>query len=160
MSKYIEAVKAAVGFDATRKDVVSVSFIPFAEQKWTEGTELPPASLAQNAMPYGIAALGLILVFLFVVRPLMKVIAPPTMTKVKSSIEPLPNVASAEESIAARNASAEALGDDEGQGEPLAAKLRSLVDNFERVEASDLNRLIEREADFAVEVIRKWNARR
>ncbi len=158
-----QAVKAAVGFDATRKDVVSVSFIPFAEPKWTEGTELPPASLAENAMPYGIAALGLVLVFLFVVRPLMKVIAPPPVAKTKTAVEPLPNVASAEENIAAMNAVAAAdaqMDDEDRQGEPLAEKLRSLVDNYERVEASDLNRLIEREADFAVEVIRKWNARR
>jgi hypothetical protein len=75
-------------------------------------------------------------------------------------LEPLPAVAGAESGFAATIDSSEGEGDEDRQSDQLAQKLRLLVDNYERVEASDLNRLIEREADYAVEVIRKWNARR
>jgi hypothetical protein len=38
----------------------------------------------------------------------------------------------------------------------LADRLRSLVDNYEKVDASDLNRLVQRESVAAAQVLRQW----
>ena len=44
--------------------------------------------------------------------------------------------------------------DDEGMS--LAERLRLLVDNFEPVEAQDLNRLVELQEDASAQVLRRW----
>jgi flagellar biosynthesis/type III secretory pathway M-ring protein FliF/YscJ len=46
------------------------------------------------------------------------------------------------------------IKDDEGMS--LAERLRLLVDNFEPVEAQDLNRLVELQEDASAQVLRRW----
>ena len=50
-------------------------------------------------------------------------------------------------------------GGEMGEGEEginLAERLRMLVDNFEPVEAQDLNRLVELQMDASAQVLRRW----
>ena len=42
------------------------------------------------------------------------------------------------------------------EGVNLAERLRMLVDNFEPVEAQDLNRLVELQMDASAQVLRRW----
>jgi hypothetical protein len=39
---------------------------------------------------------------------------------------------------------------------PLAERLRHLVDNFEAVDASELNRLVEAQTEASTQVLRRW----
>ena len=47
------------------------------------------------------------------------------------------------------------MGESE-EGINLAERLRMLVDNFEPVEAQDLNRLVELQMDASAQVLRRW----
>ena len=155
------AVEAAVGYDASRNDTVSVSFLPFAQQEWTQGTSAPMASMeaAESMLPYAVAMLALVLVFTYVIRPVMQIVAPAPAAKDVSKLDPAQLAAANGTTVSAiAGDEEEPEEDEEGQGgEDLAARLRLLVDNFERVDSGDLNRLIERESNTAAEVIRKWN---
>lgn len=135
-----EAVQAAVGYDAERNDQVTVSFVPFAETEWVEGEAVStPAweELAPELVPWAVAALALVLGFLFVVRPLMKsVTAPP---------------------VADEDEGRHSGSEGEEQEPSMAERLRLLAGNFESVDPSDLNRLVYRESDTAARVLRQWN---
>ena len=89
-----------------------------------------------NWMRYLLSALGLVLFFLFIVRPVMAQLAP---------IE--------EESAVSAESDVE---EEDQSGADLVTRLRKLVDNYESVDAGDLNRLIERESEAAAQVIRLW----
>lgn len=149
-----KTVEAAVGYDPSRKDIVSVTFLPFAEPLWTEGTQagaVTVTSMAQSSLPYAVAALALVLLFSYVVRPIMLIVAPPPLPK------ELPN-----EELEGPPRPVVELAEDAGPREEddLASRLRLLVDNFQSVDATDLNRLVERQAVNAAEVVRKWNAQK
>ena len=129
------AVRAAVGADETRNDLVEVTFIPFMKAELIEAAGGSMFSSA-NWMRYLLSALGMVLFFLYIVRPVMAQLAP---------IE--------EESAA----TPESVVEEEDQsGADLVTRLRKLVDNYESVDAGDLNRLIERESEAAAQVIRLW----
>ncbi len=133
------AVRAAVGFDAERKDLVEVSYLPFAATDWTPGVEPVADSLdrGMELLPYIMALVVVSLVFLFVVRPIVTTV----LASVRPPVSAEPVVALIEESTA----------------EPdLAFRLKTLVDTFQPIDAVDLNRLVDREADLAAAVIRKW----
>ncbi len=78
MNVFTEIVKKAIGFNAKRKDQVEVSCVPFsyneldaitaqiAKEKRTE--------LIMLAAKYGLTILALLIIFLFVFRPFLKVI--------------------------------------------------------------------------------------
>jgi flagellar M-ring protein FliF len=141
------AIRAAVGYDASRNDQVAVTYLPFAPAEWTEGTEAPtdPGRLALDLAPHlvGLAALGL--VFWFVVRPLVgAVTAGPDPRLV---VTPLPAI---------RGPAA----DGPESGADLAARLEALVDSFQPVDQEALNRLVSGEAETAADVLRKWSRTR
>ena len=129
------AVRAAVGADETRNDLVEVTFIPFVKADLIEATE-GGMFTSSSWMRYLLAALGMVLFFLYIVRPVMAQLAP---------IE--------EESEAATESQDE---EEDHSGADLVTRLRKLVDNYESVDAGDLNRLIERESEAAAQVIRLW----
>ena len=61
--------------------------------------------------------------------------------------------------VIARAAGRFGRGGETGEGEEginLAERLRMLVDNFEPVEAQDLNRLVELQMDASAQVLRRW----
>jgi flagellar M-ring protein FliF len=143
-----EAVKTAVGFKEGR-DQVEVSFLPFSEVALVEATGTSVVS-ASEWMRYGIAALGLVLFFAFVVRPVIAKL--PEAAKPKPSKKKLA-------AVAARGGAGGVGGDDDDElsdDEDLASRLRNLVDNYQAVTADDLNMLVEREAEAAAQVIRLW----
>lgn len=128
------AVKAAVGFDVDRKDLVEVNFIPFVEAELVESTAGSMFG-SSNWMRYLLSAFGLVLFFMYIVKPVMAQLVP-----VEEEAE-----AKSEEEI-----------EEDHSGADLVTRLRKLVDNYESVDAGDLNRLIERESEAAAQVIRLW----
>ncbi len=134
-----DAVRAAVGFDERRKDLVSVQVVPFAERAWVEGTAAASAapidvSTIERLAPWAMMLLTLVLVFAFVIRPLMA-----RLDRVEK--------AEAEE----EDPAVEADPDDD-----LAERLTTMIANFQPVDASDLNRLAQRESTAAAQVLRDW----
>jgi len=146
-SQLEEAVKTAVGFKEGR-DQVEVSFLPFSEVALVEAAGASVVSPSEW-MRYGIAALGLVLFFVFVVRPVISKL--PEAAKPKPSKKKLA-------AAAARGGTGGLGGDDDelSDDENLASRLRNLVDNYQAVTADDLNMLVEREAEAAAQVIRLW----
>jgi len=144
-----QAVKAAVGFDAQRGDLVSVHVLPFAERSWEEETVAASAvpSEVLAALPYAVTALALVLVFAFVVRPLMgAVTAPPAA------------------------AAGEGEDDEEGQGEdgddnvveleaqrPLSNRLEDLLEGPQPIESNTLSELVAEQPAAAAKVLRMWS---
>ncbi|MEZ4239381.1 MAG: flagellar basal-body MS-ring/collar protein FliF [Myxococcota bacterium] len=142
------AVRAAVGYDETRKDQVIVSYLPFAQTDWTEGTEpgTDPLQLVGLVVPYlvGLGALGL--VFWFVVRPLVGSVTAAPAAEGELVAEPLPALRGP------------APGEIES-GTDMAQRLRALVDNYQPVDQGELNHLVLNEAEIAADVLRKWARR-
>ncbi len=134
-------VRAAVGYNEARGDQVLVTFLPFMELEMIEATA--GFAVGPDIMRYAIAALGMVLFFLYVVRPVMSQVTP------TAKAQP---VAKRADSVEAR---ASAPVDDES-GSDLVGRLRRLVDNYEPVGAGDLNRLVDREEEAAAQVIRLW----
>ena len=134
-------VRAAVGYNEARGDQVLVTFLPFMEPEMVEATA--GFAVGPDAMRYAIAALGMILFFLYVVRPVMSQVTPTA----KSAVEV--------KSPAKVESIKESPTDDES-GSDLVGRLRRLVDNYEPVGAGDLNRLVDREEEAAAQVIRLW----
>jgi flagellar M-ring protein FliF len=144
-----EAVRAAMGFDETRGDLISVSFIPFSAPVLDDseliGESWDPTALA----PYLVAALTIVLFFAFVILPAMRAVGAASAA----------GTAGGTGDVIARAAGRFGRGGSPGEGEEgmnLAERLRMLVDNFEPVEAQDLNRLVELQMDASAQVIRRW----
>lgn len=138
------AVRASVGFDQKRGDVVTVTYLPFAPADWITESEPPlgATTMVRELVPYVGAALAVFLLFWFVVRPIVGVVVRP--------LEPVP--------VGAELLPAHALAVD--ADEDLAVRLKTLVDNFQPIDPSDLNRLVDREAETAADVLRKWSRAR
>ena len=133
-----KAVQGAVGFDETRGDVVTVSVLPFKPAPVLETSGFTGPGPWGDLIGYAVAALGIILFFVMVVRPLMKSVllpAGPKSSDKKSDGSP--------------------MAPEEADG--LADRLRSLVENYEAVDADDLNKLVESESEAAAQVIRIWS---
>jgi flagellar M-ring protein FliF len=145
-----EAVRVAMGFDVERGDSVAVTFMPFSDPS-VDASELVgetwnPIDLA----PYVVALVSLILFFAFVVLPVMRAI---TTANAAGGRGRGPG------DVIARASGRFGRGGETGEGEEgmnLAERLRMLVDNFEPVEAQDLNRLVELQMDASAQVLRRW----
>lgn len=130
--------KAAMGFDGGRGDVIKVESVPFAaappvEAPTAVATAFADARLAEAA----VAALGLLLVFGFVVRPLVRAAtAAPAPAVVAASAEPEKGPSDADAD--------------------LAERLRRLVDSAQPLDSADLARLVVRESNAATTVVRRW----
>lgn len=133
-----KAVKAAVGFDAGRSDVVSVTFIPFAEPTWIEGggPVVPWWELLSTLVPWLVAAIAVVMGFLYVIRPLM----------VAATREVKPELDEEERRAAEIDPTA-----------GLAERLRVMATNFQPVDPRDLNTLAQQQSAAAAHVIRGWH---
>ena len=146
LQKRIEqAVQAAVGFDAQRGDVVAVHVMPFVERDWVEGTAAPSAFAAEllSVVPYAVAALAIVLLFLFVVRPLVQQATAPAV------------LAEAEEEEGAElDEDGNVVSLDEQRS--LAAKLEDLLEAPESIDAKELSLVVDEQPEAAAKVLRMW----
>lgn len=138
-------IQAAMGYDEERGDQLNVSFVPYFQggqaQAPVEVSSIPWTNIERLA-PTAVAGLAVLLFFAFVVRPVMAGIASGTR----------PDEAANDSQQAASS------GDDEPteDGQELATRLRRMVDDYEHVEASELNKLVELEDVASAEVLRRW----
>ncbi len=144
-----EAVRAAVGFDAERGDLVAVHVMPFAERDWVEGTVAASAVPAEvmAALPYAVAALALVLVFGFVVRPLM------------AQLTPSPALAAAGEGALEEG---EELDEDGNvvsleDKRPLATRLADLMEGPTPIASEQLSELVSEQPAAAAKVLKLWS---
>ncbi|MED5370487.1 MAG: flagellar basal-body MS-ring/collar protein FliF [Myxococcota bacterium] len=114
-------------------DSVEVIMLPFTEPKIEVTTGALVTQSLLPYLPYLIALLVVGLVFGMVVRPVMKQL----LTR------PPPEPEAEEE-------------EEEEEEDDLATRLREMVDNYESVDREDLNKLAQREAEAAAQVIRLW----
>ncbi len=138
-----EAVRVGMGYDKSRGDSVAVSFMPFSS-KLTSDDELVSDSfdLAEWA-PITIAFVSLLLFFGFVVMPIVRAVTSGGTGTAGGLL-----------AATSDRMGVDGIMDDEGMS--LAERLRLLVDNFEPVEAQDLNRLVELQEDASAQVLRRW----
>lgn len=135
------AVEAAVGYSPSRGDLVAVQFVPFSQAEWVEAAEsYSLASVSETTLPYALALIGLLLSFFMIVRPLMAVI-----TRTPSAGDTMVNEKG--ETV---------LRNDE-TAHDISSRLHHLVDNYEPVDATDLNRLVNKQTNVAAQVLRQWN---
>lgn len=136
------AVKAAVGFSTDRQDTVSVTFIPFAEPEWIEGggPVVPWWEIATTIVPWIVAALAMLLGFLYIVRPLMEAVTRESLPEVDED---------------AWMSGGGAAGPDSDAG--LAERLREMATNFQPVDPEDLNALAQQQSAAAAHVLRNWH---
>lgn len=142
------AVRAAANVSAARQDLVQVSYLPFATVEWEApetATMLP--FVPETVLPWAVAAMAVALGFLFVVRPVMA-----------AAMAPVPKVTSEEEKLAAAEVAAEqAARDSRSADHQLADRLVDLVENFEPMDTTLLNQLVENQSVAAAQVLRQWN---
>ncbi|MCA9566244.1 MAG: flagellar M-ring protein FliF [Myxococcales bacterium] len=143
-SRIEQAVKASVGFDEKRLDTVSVTFLPFAEPQWVEGggAVLPWTEVASDVAPWGVAALALILGFLFVVRPLMAAVTRQEQHDIDEAAW-----------LAEHGGPSSAVDPNAG----LVDRLRQAASSFEAVDPGDLNKLAKQQSAAAAHVLRQWH---
>ncbi|MEC8277982.1 MAG: flagellar M-ring protein FliF C-terminal domain-containing protein, partial [Myxococcota bacterium] len=140
-----KAAQTAVGYDTNRGDAITVSFVPFSKLEATG--DLSSSTLAFTAyMPYLVPVIGLVLAFLLL-RPLI--------TNITSTVSSSGGGGGGELTPDELQALQEKLGV-EGNSLALANRLRSMVANFEEVDAQELNRLIQMQEQPSAEVIRRW----
>ena len=127
--------------------MVNLTVLPFTPLEFFDDTAVVASNTyietAQNLAPHAVAALALLLLFFFVVRHLMGKVANPALAL------PLDEHGLAEDDAEMRSPANDPDAD-------LASRLRLLVDNYQPVDASDLNRLVNRESAAAAQVVRQW----
>ncbi len=139
--KLQKVIASSIGEDIA--STVEVVVMPYAELELVE-LESPMVWADFAAFgPSAVAFVAIALVFGTVVRPLMS-----KVNEFKTPQQLQADEAEAEAEAEAASAAEEAA---------LADKLRDLVDNFEHVDAEDLNRLVLGKADAAAEVLRQWS---
>lgn len=153
-----EATRAALGFDATRGDLVVVKFIKFAPVPVEAPVE---PSLVAQAEPYGPLAVALVaaLAVVFgVIRPLLKMVRPAsaaTEAGTGAAGEAAMVMGPDGKLVAAANGP---MGD-EPPGETsvdLMERLRNYIENYQAVTPGDLSDLVRRETVHSAEVVRRW----
>jgi flagellar biosynthesis/type III secretory pathway M-ring protein FliF/YscJ len=145
-----DTVRVAMGFDKDRGDSIAVSFMPFSEPVVDTGELIGDSWNPMDLAPYVIALVTLVLFFAFVIVPAMRAVA---------SSQGSARGAGGAGDVIARAAGRFGRGGQTGENEEglnLAERLRMLVDNFEPVEAQDLNRLVELQMDASAQVLRRW----
>ena len=95
MKKYDDIVKKAVGYNAERGDQVEVVNIPFETNiPSNEGETAEPAgrnvSFLMPFIKYGVTTVAMVLIFLFIVKPLMKTLTSPGVPRVPGAF-PFPS---------------------------------------------------------------------
>lgn len=148
-----DTVKVAMGFDETRNDDVVVTFLPFSANAPDE-PEVAQASFGDLVQSYGPLSLVLIAILLFffmVIRPLVSSVA-----RAVSPPEPLALETTAPGTSSLLGEAGSAEGEQREASRNLTERLRAMVDNFENVDAADLNRLVDLEQEATAQVLRRW----
>ncbi len=152
-----DTVRVAMGYDEERGDVVEVSFLPFSEPDEIATAGVPEGGEAwRDLVPYGVALLGLLLFFGVVARPLVQTatrLPPPNSA---GELEDGEQPARLEGGEGSAEGVDEAVEEAERPGYRLAERLRSMVDNYESVEAHELNQLVRLEEETTAQVLRRW----
>ena len=144
------AVRVAMGFDEERGDSIAVTFMPFSEVVVDSSELVGDTWNPMDLAPYAIALVTLVLFFAFVIVPAMRAV---------TAASGAAGAAGGPGAAIARAAGRFGRGGETGESEEginLAERLRMLVDNFEPVEAQDLNRLVELQMDASAQVLRRW----
>ena len=140
-----EAVRVAMGYDKTRGDSVALTFLNISSTLTTDDQLVSDSFDVAEWAPMIIALISLLLFFGFVVMPIMRAV-----TGGGAAAATQGGLLAA----ASDRMGVDGIMDDEGMS--LAERLRLLVDNFEPVEAQDLNRLVELQEDASAQVLRRW----
>lgn len=137
-------IEGAIGYNASRGDSIAlVTDVPFYNEESETTTALGFMESNPNVIrfaPYLLMLVGLVLAFLFVIRPIMD-----NLTKTKKL-----------EADLAKTAKDGFANTSPDQNDPLSIRLKKLVDNFQPVDAKDLNRLVDSETHASSNVIRHW----
>ena len=144
------AVRVAMGFDEERGDSIAVTFMPFSDPAMDASELVGSTWNPMDLAPYAIALVTLVLFFAFVIVPAMRAV---------TAASGAAGAAGGPGDVIARAAGRFGRGGETGESEEginLAERLRMLVDNFEPVEAQDLNRLVELQMDASAQVLRRW----
>jgi flagellar biosynthesis/type III secretory pathway M-ring protein FliF/YscJ len=178
-----EAVKGALGADATRGDQVVVQIVPFAARATAEPVAEEPIATAaawEKWVPTAIAALAVAIILLFVIRPLVRAAtagsrAAELAAKAEAEAKVIAAKAEAEAKVAEAKAPKldVAIGDNEGEdgdavdedGVPireggqvisLAERLRKQIENYKHISTEDISELVRQETENSAEVLRRW----
>jgi len=167
LQKQIEqTVRVAMGFDTMRKDSLAVEFIPFAQSPETDSRDLEAATsfFGESLQAWSLLLIAVILFFFLVIRPLVGAVSKAAQPPLPPALEPA--AADAADALRdGRTGPAGALGADmldpndpavREAGRNLTERLRSMVDNFENVDAADLNRLVDLEREATAQVLHRW----
>ncbi|MBM75989.1 MAG: flagellar M-ring protein FliF [Proteobacteria bacterium] len=143
-SQIEESVRHAIGFNSTRGDQASISFIPFAAMS---SEQLVTSSINWDTyLPYGLMLVAILLFFFVLVRPIVN-----SVTNAFSDAgEEDPYAGLSEEEVALLKTESEDSNSEFNQ------RLRRMIDGFEAIDAKEINRLVEREGDASAEVLRRW----
>ncbi len=136
-----DMVQGAMGFNEARGDTFSVASVPFAALPAAPEVAAVSLMLADPRLAEAaVAALAIVLMFAFVVRPVMKAAtaAAPAATAAADGDQPVGPAVPVDPD---RN---------------LAERLRLLVDAAQPLDAEDLSRLVVRESAAAASVVRRW----
>ena len=157
-TKIEETVRVAMGYDAERRDALSVAFLPFtpSEDALAEAAERDSASfLTDNLLSWLLITLCVVLTFLFVIRPFASSVVVAAQPPLPPAIEP-----GVQAALEGGSLTGGIGGDQDGEkrdaARNLTERLRSMVDNFENVDAADLNRLVDLEREATAQVLRRW----
>lgn len=157
-----ETVRVAMGFDKTRTDALVVTFLPFSANA-PEDVEVAEAGLERQVQIVGpplMVLLAMVLVVWFVVRPLVSAVSRAAAPPEPLALEGELGGGLLAEAGGSVDAAALAADDEEAAqreaSRNLTERLRTMVDNFENVDAADLNRLVDLEQEATAQVLRRW----
>ncbi len=134
------SIERALGLDEARGDTLEVNFFPFpAVEKVDMGGGM--GTFLHQIRPFAstaVAGLAVVLFFFLVMRPIV--------SKITSITIPEPRQL-------ADDAAASAHRDNPDE---MISRMRGLVDNFEKIDARDLNKLAQMHDEPAAQVLRRW----
>jgi flagellar M-ring protein FliF len=158
LKKQIEdTVRVAMGYDAERRDALSVAFLPFTpseDELAAEAAAKETSFLSDTVLSFLLIALCVILTFLFVIRPFAAAVEKAAQPPLPPAAEP--GVKGLLEGGALTNGAGGPLDPNRDAARSLSDRLRNMVDNFENVDAADLNRLVDLEREATAQVLRRW----
>jgi flagellar M-ring protein FliF len=166
LKKQIEqTVRVAMGFDAARKDSLAVEFLPFSASPDSDSREIEASTtfFGESLQAWSLLLIAVILFFFLVIRPLVSAVSKAAQPPLPPALEP----AAADAAMALTDGrtgpngsvlDSVDLSDPAAReaGRNLTERLRSMVDNFENVDAADLNRLVDIEREATAQVLHRW----
>ena len=116
------------------------SYVPFKALS-TDATLVSEVFDWEQYIKYALMLLVIILIFLFIVRPLVNTYNEAIIKSNEPDLTP--------EQLAA-------LEESDGSSIAMARRLRRMVDNFETIDSQELNHLVEMHEQPTAEVLRRW----